>query len=720
MQAVAAGLALYLIRITKHPLAWSLVAAALVLMTVRRAHTFYSITVTGLPMRFDPTTEYIALAISALLAGGMIAIASFVHTLQRSSEKLSEKEAALREAQQIVGVGNWDWNVSRNEVWWSDELFRILGYEPGAFIPSHQSLLDHVHPDDRQFVQRAIDAAYEAGRQYDVEFRVVLPNGHARIVHGRGAAIAGPSGRFERMHGTIQDITEVKRAAVQATRLGRIVEDSINEVYVFDATTLCFLEVNRGARQNLGYSNEELAKLTPVDIKPDFTRDSFETLIQPLRKEERKQLIFQTVHERKDGTTYDVEVRLQLSRAENPPVFVAIIQDITERLAVEEQLRQAQKMEAVGQLTGGIAHDFNNLLAIVLGNLEVAEERIKADSSIGELLRSARRAVERGALLTQRLLAFSRKQKLNPRVIDLNTIVSSMAELLQRTLGEGVFVETDCQPGLWPCEVDPAQLENALLNLAINARDAMPNGGKLIIETANAELTDEYAAAQADVTLGDYVVISVGDTGAGISQADLKHVFEPFFSTKEPGKGTGLGLSMVYGFVKQSGGHVTIYSEVGKGSTVRLYLPRTSGEPTAPEVVQRSTENLKARGETVLVVEDDADVRTLVTVLLKDLGYDVIEADGAPAALANLMGQARIHLLLTDMVLPGEFSGSMLAAEARKLRSGLRILFMSGYTERSVIGRGQLGPTDIILQKPFHRLEFARKLRKVLDAEQPF
>ena len=719
LQAVAAGLALLLVRITRQTLAWSLIAAALVLMAVRRGHTLYAVAVLGMPVRFDPAAEYIALTISAFFALGMLTIASFLLTLQKRQEKLREKEIALSDAQQIAGVGNWEWNIPSNEVWWSDEHFRIFGYEPGEFVPSHLSFLDRVHPEDQEFAKRTIDAAIAAGQQYEIDFRIVLPNGDTRILHGRGAAISGRSGKRERMYGTVQDITETRRAEIMAMRLGRIVEDSVNEIYVFDAETLCFLDVNRGARQNLGYSTNELRKLTPVDIKPEFTRESFEALIQPLLNEERKLLTFQTVHRRKDGTTYDVEVRLQLSRTESPPVFVAIIQDITERLAVEEQLRQAQKMEAVGQLTGGVAHDFNNLLAVILGNLEVLEEKLPADTSVRELLRSAVRAVERGALLTGRLLAFSRKQNLNPCVVNLNGAVSGMAELLGRALGGNVTVEAVPVADLWPCEVDPAQLENAILNLAINARDAMPDGGKLTIETANVEINDEYAAAQADVAPGNYVVVIISDTGVGMPPEVLKRVFEPFYSTKEPGKGTGLGLSMVYGFVKQSGGHVTIYSEVGRGTTVRLYLPRAHGTESARPIAEPAMDDFQARGEAVLVVEDDADVRTLATILLKDFGYEVLEAEGAAAALEILAGTTRINLLLTDMVLPGRVTGTILAAEARKLRPGLKVLFMSGYTEKAAAGGGPLGPTDILLQKPFHRLEFARKVRQALATEHP-
>ena len=715
LQAVAAGLAILLIRITKHRLAWSLVASAFALMAVRRAITFYDVALAGSPQHFNFRTELVALTISALLAAGMVAIVGFVRSLQRRQDQLREQERTLAEAQRISRVGSWEWDIGTDGVRWSDEHFRIFGYEPGAIRPSHSAFLDRVHPDDRDSVEREIDTARAERRPYDIEFRIVRPDGAMRTVNARGATILDKAGAPQRMLGTVQDISERRRAEALVTRLGRIVEDSVNEVYVFDAQSLRFIQVNRGARGNLGYSEEELRALTPVDLKPEFTRESFEDMLQPLREGTQKFLIFQTVHRRKDGTTYDVEVRLQLSHAENPPVFVAIIQDISDRLAMEEQLRHSQKMEAVGQLTGGVAHDFNNLLAVILGNLDALEEKVRDKPDLYALVRPAIRAVERGTALTARLLAFSRKQALRPRAVNLNDLMTNMVELLRRTLGATIAIEAMSGKDLWPCEVDPVQLENALLNLAVNARDAMPEGGKLTIETANVRLDDEYAAAQAEVIPGNYVVLAVSDTGAGMPPQVLKHVFEPFFTTKEVGKGTGLGLSMVYGFVKQSGGHVTIYSEPGKGTTVRIYLPRTRRVEAYIPPAEHAATDYRARDETILIVEDDPEVRSLAVMLLRELGYEVLDAGQGAAALAHLAENPRINLLLTDMVLPGEFSGATLAEEVRRRYPWIKVVYMSGYTEKAASRGGQLGSGEILLQKPFRRLELARTLRQALD-----
>ena len=421
---------------------------------------------------------------------------------------------------------------------------------------------------------------------------------------------------------------------------------------------------------------------------------------------------------RRDGSERWVWARAFPVRDGNGQVHrvAGVAEDITARKRMEAALRQAQKMEAVGQLTGGVAHDFNNLLAIVLGNLDLVEERLDADSPLHKLVAPAIVAAERGANLTRRLLAFSRKQPLTPVPLDLNALISGMDDMMRRSLGETIELEVSGTADLWPCSVDPGQMETALLNLAINARDAMTTGGKLIIETDNVHLDDEYAAAHLDTEPGDYVVISVTDTGVGMSAEVLEHAFEPFFTTKKVGEGSGLGLSMVYGFVKQSGGNVSIYSECDEGTIVRLYLPRI--RQTADDLAARGgqADQSAVTGETVLVVEDDADVLTLVVTVLKDLGYDVLSARTGQAGLSVLHHTHAISLLLTDVVLPGGMSGQQLVEEVSRLQPGIRVLFMSGYSENMLSGEGRLRPGVHLIQKPFRRTDLAAKLREVLDA----
>jgi PAS domain S-box-containing protein len=384
----------------------------------------------------------------------------------------------------------------------------------------------------------------------------------------------------------------------------------------------------------------------------------------------------------------------------------------------EERLRQAQKMETVGQLTGGVAHDFNNLLQIVTGNLDILLRNLGGDQPrLRRLVDNAMNGAKRATILTQRLLAFSRRQPLAPKPIDVNKLVASMSELLHRTLGETIEVETVLASGLWRVEADPNQLESALLNLAVNARDAMPDGGKLTIETANTHLDRIYAAQNVEVAPGQYVMVCVTDTGSGMDPHTASRVFEPFFTTKEVGKGTGLGLSMVYGFVKQSGGNVKIYSELGEGTTVKIYLPRQVGHLPEEEDAPAAVVPEGTREETILVCEDDDDVRAYSVEVLRDLGYRVLEAHDGPSALRLLERQeGRVDLLFTDVVLPAGMTGAVLAEKARAIRPGLRVLFTTGYARNAIVHQGRLDPGVELITKPFAYSELASRIRDLLDA----
>jgi len=388
--------------------------------------------------------------------------------------------------------------------------------------------------------------------------------------------------------------------------------------------------------------------------------------------------------------------------------------DVTESRQLEEQLRQAQKMEAVGQLTGGVAHDFNNLLTVVIGNLDVMELGL-TDERLVRLLGAARRGAERAATLTHRLLAFSRKQPLTPQPVDLNKLVGGMSDLLRRSLGETVTIDTSLAGDLWQTSADANQIENALLNLALNGRDAMPSGGKLTISTANAVLDAAYAARYPEVARGEYVLLSVTDTGTGMSAETLAKAFEPFFTTKDIGNGSGLGLSMVYGFARQSGGHAAIKSAPGHGTTVELYLPRLIASSTAAEVAAVVPMPDSRTGETILVVEDDEDVRAYSVTALETLGYVVHAARQAEEALRRLDELAHVDLLFTDVGLPGGTNGRELAEAAVVARPGLKVLFTTGYASRAVVRDGTLEPGIDMIGKPFTLKEIALKLRDVLD-----
>ena len=393
----------------------------------------------------------------------------------------------------------------------------------------------------------------------------------------------------------------------------------------------------------------------------------------------------------------------------------AFYAEVERRELAEQALHQSQKMEAVGQLTGGVAHDFNNLLTIIIGNINIAKRGV-VEARAERALSNALTGAERAARLTQRLLAFSRRQPLDPRPVDANKLIVGMSDLLARTLGETIKLETISGAGLWGIEIDAPEIEAALLNLALNARDAMPNGGKLTIETSNAYLDHEYCWTH-DLTPGQYVLIAVTDNGVGMSVETIEKAFEPFFTTKEIGKGTGLGLSQVYGFIKQSGGHIKIYSEIDEGTTVKLYLPRFNGHHVAPSVESQPAGE-RGHGETILIVEDDDGVREYAAEILRDLNYQVLEARDSESALKLIDAERNFNLLLTDVVLPGK-NGRELASEVERRRPGIKVVFMTGYSRNAIVHHGRLDRGTELIPKPLTEAVLARRIRIVLDSARP-
>jgi len=464
-------------------------------------------------------------------------------------------------------------------------------------------------------------------------------------------------------------------------------------------------------RPATGIDDHDKSALT---IHPDDREAYFAAREASIRTRQPQQIEYRLI--RPDGSlSYRwSEMQCEFDDKGEPYAVFAIVQDITERKTTEEQLRQSQKMETIGHLTGGVAHDFNNLLMVVMGNLDLLLDRLQHDPDTAGIVNAAISAAERGASLTRQLLAYARRQPLAPSELDVNTAIQGISRLLRRTLGEQIEIETILGGGLWHALADGTQVENAVINLAINARDAMPTGGKLTLETANASFDDNYAGINDEVAPGQYVMIAVTDTGTGMPADVVARAFEPFFTTKPVGRGTGLGLSMVYGFAKQSGGHAKIYSEPGHGTTVKLYLPRANGAALAQsapsEPLAQSSNN-----EIILVVEDDELVRATVERMLKELGYKILLAPTAEDALPILESDARIDLLFTDVVLPGKMGGKALAERAQALRPGLLVIYSSGYTQNSIIHQGRLDADVELLSKPYKKADLARRLRAVLN-----
>ena len=638
---------------------------------------------------------------------------------KRAEAALRESEARLRQAQEIARIGNFVWGEVDDEVIHrSDVICEIYGLPAEKAPHDSNAILRMVHPDDHDRVRDAYAMA-AASAPYDVEFRIVRPDGEIRHVHELGNPEHDEAGVLIRSVGTVQDITERIRAEGalrEREELFRAAFEDVGVGIVMLELDGRFRRVNRAFAEMVGYTERELRDATFADIThPDDSDGGFEALRQ-LVEGETQVAYFEKRYVHKNGHLVWASISSNLLRDLHgrPLHTIDHIQDVTERKQAEEQLRQAQKMEAVGQLTGGIAHDFNNLLAVILGNVELAKEELKGDGALERYLEAVVRAALHGADLTARLLVFSREQTLHPRDLDLNALVGGMTELLLRTLGETIEIETRLAAEPGPVHADQGQLENALLNLAINARDAMPGGGKLTIETADVGPSEGQAIGQTGLGPGRYVMLAVSDTGAGMAPEIVDRVFEPFFTTKDVGKGTGLGLSMVYGFVKQSGGHVEIDSEPGRGTTLRLYLPRKEDGPVAEPPDRAARSRSGGRGQTILVVEDEQAVRELAVSILRSLGYETVEAPYGEAGLAVLDRTPNVSLLFSDVGLPGGMNGCELAQEARRRRPGLKVLLTSGYTDFADIDADQIVASADLIPKPFRKAELAERLRAIL------
>jgi len=481
--------------------------------------------------------------------------------------------------------------------------------------------------------------------------------------------------------------------------------------WLYELESLRFLRVNQAATQLYGYSAEEFARMTILDVYPESQQAKAADYIRGMRPQMEEHEFWQ--HQSKDGQTFEVEcISHELSYA-GKQLRLVVAQDISERRLLESQLRQAQKMEAVGRLAGGVAHDFNNLLMVIKGHTELLLNVLPPSEQITRKIEQIDRSADRAAALTRQLLAFSRMQVLQPQVINMNSIVEEMGKLLPRLIGEDVELIIRTDEDLGTIRADASQIEQVLMNLAVNARDAMPNGGKLVIETANCDLDHSFTASHPLMKSGPYVILVVTDSGTGMDTETQAHIFEPFFTTKEKGKGTGLGLAMVYGIVKQSGGFIWVYSELGKGTSFKIYLPRVD-QAEDPVGSSHPSIDIPVGTETVLLAEDEQDVREIAREFLESGGYHVIEAeDGRKAIELAAQNQGNIQLLVTDMVMPG-MTGQELAVRLQSENPGLNVIFMSGYSERAATEMADADPSVRLLSKPFSRSAILRAVRESL------
>jgi len=678
-----------------------------------------------------------------------------------AEHELAQKELRFRAVAQATADVIWDWDIRKNLVWWNEGYSKTFGHpRPSDQMPV-ESWTDYIHPEDHDRVLKKINKAISTKTpQWEDEYRFLNSKGEEIPVLDRGYLLIGPDGEPDHFVGGMLDLRQrdAARAVLRknAERLtkhiaqiraltrsvaarektlmshiaraaqtlsesdGAVIETVHGDELVYE--TVCGMaESKKGVRVAIDTSLSGQAlrngqTLICYDSETDERTDTLAAREVGLRS--------MVVTVLPGGTEPFGVLKVMSTRPnafnEDDANFISLFAQsagaILERRKIERRLSQAQRLEAVGQLTGGIAHDFNNLLTVILGNAETFEKEHESDGELSQIATMTRTAAERGAELTGRLLAFSRQQPLEPASTDINKLISAMDMMLRRTLGEHIEIEIVRGGGLWPAMIDAVQLESAILNLCINARDAMPDGGKLTIETANSHLSSDYADTEEEVTPGQHVMIAVSDSGTGMTEEVQSRAFEPFFTTKTAGKGSGMGLSMVFGFVKQSKGHIKLYSELQSGTTVKLYLPKAANAPD--ETADLLASEGVGGGEKILLVEDDDLVRGHVLSQLRSLGYKVIEARNAREALEALRQISDIELLFTDIVMPGGTNGKELAVEAVKLRPDLRVLFTSGYTENAIVHHGKLDAGVNFINKPYRKAELKKKVRQALQVQK--
>ena len=638
--------------------------------------------------------------------------------IHRMRNRLAEREELFRliseNAADMIAVVDMDGRRIFN----SDAYQKILGYSAEEL--KNSSSMDQTHPDDRERVKAAAAEARRTGIGKNLEYRIRCKNGTWLVLESTSSVIGDASGVPEKLVIVNRDIT-ARRQASEALRLSEVsfrsvIENAPYGIYRAQASGKLLL-VNPALQKMLGCESQ--TELLQLNLTTDVYVDPLEhQRVNDLFTNQKDFTDVQVDWKRKDGKPIKARCTgwFVKSAIDGAAYFEVFAEDVTEKWLLERQLRMAQKMEAVGRLSGGIAHDFNNLLGVIIGYSQVLKRTLPPGTPFLEHAEEIEKAGQRAASLTRQLLAFSRQQVLAPAVLNINTLISEMEKMLPRLIGEDIEIVIALDPTIGRVKADHGQLEQVVMNLAVNARDAMPDGGKVVITTTNVVLDEAWTRSHPGSKAGDFVMLSVADTGTGIDSETLAHIFEPFFTTKERGKGTGLGLATVYGVVKQSGGYVWVESVLGKGAAFEIYLPRIEELVIVPEPVAPIVEAFRG-AETILLVEDADALRKLTHMLLEQHGYRVLVAANGAAAL-QLVEQKpeRIDLLLTDVIMPG-LNGRALAGRLELLQPGLKILYMSGYTDDTIVDHGVLESGTHLLHKPFSEENLIRKVREVLDAD---
>ncbi len=642
---------------------------------------------------------------------------------KRVGEALRASEERYRTLAKVLPIGIVHTDAKGHCLYVNEHWCEIAGLTPEEAVG--QGWASSLYPDDHQRLFKEWSQAEEEQLPFKSEYRFERPDGSTAWVLGQATPVKGENGQVTGYVGTITDITERKQAE-QALQEG---EERFRQVISSISDHIYVTEVAEDGRHANHYISPNVETLTGYPMEKFMADWTFwpSSVIHP---DDRARAAAQA---KRLAMGQDSEVEYRMTRADGKVIWVrdsgrverkgtskfiyGVVSDVTERRQLEEQLRQSQKMEAIGRLAGGVAHDFNNILTVIIGYSELLLYRyLDADDPQRKDVEQINQAAEQAATLTRQLLAFSRQQVLQLKILNLNRVVANVENMLQRLIGEDIELVTYLEPTLGQVKADPGQMEQVIMNLAVNARDAMPEGGKLTIETGNVYLDEMYAGQHVGVESGPYVMLAVSDSGTGIDEKTQAHIFEPFFTTKEQGQGTGLGLATVHGIINQSGGHIWVYSKPGQGTTFKIYLPRVEAEVESARRSEGATKHTQG-SETILLVEDEDSVRELAyRVLLRD-GYTVLEAgDGAEALRLFKQHQGAIDLLLTDLVMPGGTSGRQLAEQLVSLCPEMKVLYMSGYTGKAIIHHGVLKPGMAFLQKPFSPDALAGKVRQVLDA----
>jgi PAS domain S-box-containing protein len=633
---------------------------------------------------------------------------------------VSERERLdilLKDMQTTARIGGWEFDLETKRTHWTEAVYAIYDLDPGQSLGTAESRRSFFHPDDLQKLGAATDVSIATGKIVDLQARMTTARGRqiwVRLI----LRTERRDGKAVRLYGTLQDVTDRVQAELQVRETRDFYEltlDAMPTMVSYTNKDRILTYANKALLDWIGRPREEVVGKRAPDLGLNENGSAAAPHMAAALRGEASTLSHTAT---RNGRTRDWQMYFipRVGPEGDVHGYFSILYDLTELKRLEARLLQAQKMEAIGQLTGGIAHDFNNLLGVVLGNLQLLERSVAETPNLARKVHTAMRAAIRGADLTRRLLTFARRQILDPTVVDLNRQLTAFNDLLQRTLGDSIDVRMVKSPDIWHVRVDSGQFENAILNLAINARDAMPQGGRLTVRSQNVVLDAAFCRDHPQIEPGEFVSIAVSDTGSGIEPEVLKRVFEPFFTTKESGKGSGLGLAMVHGFAEQSGGVALIESEKGRGTTVKIFLPRSREAQTEREdtIV---TKIAPGGNETILVVEDDADLRETVVTALGQLGYRALAASNAETAMRILSSAEPIDLLFTDVMMPGGILGPTLARRARELRPDIQVLFTTGYVDMSALsGTAGLTAADII-HKPYRNEELALRIRYVLDQE---